>query len=396
MTDAVATIPAGELSEEHELLRQTVREFTESEVAHRAFEIDYEDEFPHDLYRRLGELGFLGLNVPEEYGGSGADELSMSITIEELARVSGTVANACLLAKLQSELICRRGTPEQISAFVPRIASGELICLIAVTEPGAGSDVANIKTSAKRTGSGWRLNGTKAFMTAGAVGELAVVLARTDPAAAGKGLTTFLVPKSPDGDPAKGFVADHKEALMGMRGLATAGILLQDTIVADEYVLGEPGRGLANALGSFNNGRIVIASLALGLATGAQDACLDYVRKREAFSRQIGDFQAVQFMLADACVEIDAARLLVRRAAQLKDAGRQFALQASQAKLFASDVAVRVATNAVQIHGGYGYTKDAVVERIYRDAKLTQIYEGTNQIQRVIIARHLLPKVDAQ
>jgi alkylation response protein AidB-like acyl-CoA dehydrogenase len=396
MTDATSTPPTGELSNEHELLRQTVREFAEAEVAPRAFEIDDEDAFPHDLYRRLGELGFLGLNVPEEYGGSGADELSMSITIEELARVSGTVANACLLAKLQAELICRRGTPEQIRAFVPRIASGELICLIAVTEPGAGSDVASVKTSARRIGSDWKLNGTKAFMTAGAVGELAVVLARTDAAAAGKGLTTFLVPKSPDGDPAKGFLADHKERLMGMRGLATAGILLQDTIVADDYVLGEPGRGLGNALGSFNNGRIVIASLALGLATGAQDACLDYVQKREAFSQRIGDFQAVQFMLADACVEIDAARLLVRRAAAFKDAGRQFALQASQAKLFASDVAVRVATNAVQIHGGYGYTKDSVVERIYRDAKLTQIYEGTNQIQRLIIARHLLPKVGAQ
>ncbi|GAB3378434.1 acyl-CoA dehydrogenase family protein [Amycolatopsis echigonensis] len=392
MASTTPSIPLGELSEEHELLRQTVRKFAESEVAPRAFEIDREDEFPHDLYRRMGELGFLGLNVPEEHGGSGADELSMSITLEELARVSGTVANACLLAKLQSELIVKRGTPEQIRTYVPRIAAGELICLIAVTEPGAGSDVASVKTSAKRTGSGWKLNGTKAFMTAGAVGELAVVLARTDPAAGSKGLTTFLVPKSPDGDPAKGFLADHKEQLMGMRGLATAGITLQDTLVSDEHVLGEPGRGLGNALGSFNNGRIVIASLALGLAAGAHDASLRYSQEREAFSQRIGDFQAVQFMLADACVEIDAARLLVRRAAQLKDAGAPFALQASQAKLFASDVAVRVATNAVQIHGGYGYTKDAVVERIYRDAKLTQIYEGTNQIQRVIIARHLLPK----
>ncbi|WIY01191.1 acyl-CoA dehydrogenase family protein [Amycolatopsis mongoliensis] len=392
MTSTTTSIPLGELSEEHELLRQTVRKFAESEVAPRAFEIDREDEFPHDLYRRMGELGFLGLNVPEEHGGSGADELSMSITLEELARVSGTVANACLLAKLQSELIVKRGTPEQIRTYVPRIAAGELICLIAVTEPGAGSDVASVKTTAKRTESGWKLNGTKAFMTAGAVGELAVVLARTDPAAGSKGLTTFLVPKSPDGDPAKGFLADHKEQLMGMRGLATAGITLQDTLVSDEHVLGEPGRGLGNALGSFNNGRIVIASLALGLAAGAHDASLRYSQDREAFSQRIGDFQAVQFMLADACVEIDAARLLVRRAAQLKDAGAPFALQASQAKLFASDVAVRVATNAVQIHGGYGYTKDAVVERIYRDAKLTQIYEGTNQIQRVIIARHLLPK----
>ena len=382
---------AFELDEEHDLLRQTVRDFAESEVAPRAFEIDREDRFPHDLYRRMGELGLLGLNVPEEYGGSGADELSMAVALEELARVSGTVANACLLAKLQSELIRTRGSQEQIARYVPRIASGELICLIAVTEPGAGSDVAAVRTTARRTDSGWVLNGTKAFMTAGAVGELAVVLARTDPDAGSKGLTTFLVPKSPDGDPANGFVVDHKDDLMGMRGLATAGIAFADTVVRDDQVLGEPGRGLANALGSFNNGRIVIASLALGLAAGAHDACLEYVRTRQAFNRRIADFQGVQFMLADARVEIDAARLLIHRAARLKDAGQPFALQASEAKLFASDMAVRVATNAVQIHGGYGYTKDAVVERIYRDAKLTQIYEGTNQIQRMIIARQLVP-----
>lgn len=376
--------------ESHAILRQTVRRFAESEVAPRAAAIDREDRFPHDVYQKMAGLGLLGLNVQEQYGGSGADELSTVIVLEELARVSGAVANACLLAKLQAELICRRGSDAQIRRFVPDIISGALICLIAVTEPGAGSDVGGITTTARREGDHWVLNGTKSFMTAGSVGGLAVVLARTDPSAGTKGLSTFLVAKSPDSDPRNGFVVDHKDELMGMRGLATAGIAMSDTVVSDANLLGAPGQGLANALGSFSNGRIVIAALALGLAVGAQEACLDYVGQRRAFGQAIGDFQAVRFMIADAAVDIDAARLLIHHAASLKDAGQPFAKAASVAKLFASDAAVRIASNAVQIHGGYGYTKEAVVERIYRDAKLTQIYEGTNQIQRLIIARHLL------
>jgi butyryl-CoA dehydrogenase len=302
-----------DLHDEHEAIRATVRKFAETEVRPRSAQIDRDDAFPHDLYARMGELGLLGLTAPEEYGGTGADEISMAITLEELARVSGTVANACLLAKLQAELICRAGTPEQAHRYVPDIVAGKRICLIAVTEPGTGSDVAAITTRARREGDQWVLDGTKAFMTAGAVGDLAVVLARTDPDAGSQGLTAFVVEKSPDGDPAKGFVADHKEELLGMRGLATAGIALTGTLVPDANVLGGEGRGMATALRSFTNGRIVIASLALGLAVGARDACLDYVTQRTAFGRPIGDFQAVQFMLADASVEIDAARLLIHR-----------------------------------------------------------------------------------
>ena len=378
------------LSEDQAAARDLARHFATESVAPRAAQIDRDDAFPHDLYAEMAQLGLLGLTVPEEYGGTGADEVSMCLAMEEVARVSGTVANALLLAKLQGELIVRVGTDRQRREFVPDIAAGKRICLIAVTEPGAGTDVASIATRAERRGAGWLLNGTKAFMTAGAVGDVAVVLARTSREPGHHSLTTFLVEKSIDGDPSKGFVVGHKDELMGMRGLGTAGIVLEDTFVLDSAVLGQPGEGFANVLRSFDNGRIVIACLALGLATGALLASISYAHERQAFGQTIENFQAVQLLIADMVVETEAARLLIHQAARLKDAGLTFSAAASTAKLFASDVAVRAASSAVQIHGGFGYTKEAAVERIYRDAKLTQIYEGTNQIQRVIIARDVL------
>jgi alkylation response protein AidB-like acyl-CoA dehydrogenase len=378
------------LDPDHRSARDLARQFATERVVMRAAEIDRDDEFPRDLYDEMAKLGLLGLNVPEQYGGVGADELTTCLVMEELAQASGTVANALLLAKLQSELICRVGSEEQKRAVVPDIVSGKRICLIAVTEPGAGTDVSGLTTKARRTDDGWVLDGTKAFMTAGAVGDVAVVLARTERDAGHRSFTTFLVPRSPDGDPTKGFQVGHKEDLMGLRGLATAGIVLDGTVVGDDAVLGKPGEGFFNVMRSFDNGRIIIASLALGLAVGAMRASLDYAQAREAFGRTIDKFQAVQLMLADMVADTEAARLLIHQAARLKDAGLDYSTAASVAKLYASDVAVRTASNAVQVHGGYGYTKDAVVERIYRDAKLTQIYEGTNQIQRVIISRAAL------
>lgn len=379
------------LTDDQRSARDLARRFARERVVPRAAAIDHDDEFPADLYREMAELGLLGLTIPEEYGGAGADDLSMSLVLEELARASGTVANAVLLAKLQSDLIVRLGNETQRNDVVPDIASGRRICLIAVTEPGAGTDVGGITTTATRTDTGWELNGTKAFMTAGAVGEVAVVLARTGDRSGGRdNLTTFLVPKSPHGDPTQGFVVGHKDELMGMRGLATAGIVFDGTRVADDAVLGEVGQGFDNVMRSFDNGRIVIASLALGLAQGALDESLRYAQERMAFGRAIEKFQAVQALIADMVVDTRAARLLIRQAAMLKDGGKPFAMEASIAKLFASDAAVRTASSAVQVHGGYGYTKESVVERIYRDAKLTQIYEGTNQVQRVVIARAAL------
>lgn len=378
------------LTEDQRDARDLARRFAEESVEPRAAEIDRDDEFPWELYGRMAELGFLGLNVSPEYGGVGADELTMALVMEEIARASGTVANALLLAKLQTELILRFGTPEQCQDVVPDVVAGRRICLIAVTEPDAGTDVSGIHTRAVRADGGWHITGTKAFMTAGAVGDVAVVLARTSAEGRHDALTTFLVPRSPDGDKAKGFVTGHKDDLMGMRGLATAGIVLDDTWVPESAALGPEGEGFHNVMRSFDNGRIVIACLALGLTVRALEESVSYSRERHAFGRSIENFQAVQLMLADMAVDVHSARHAIHHAARLKDKGLPFSVEASMAKLIASDAAVRSTSNAVQVHGGYGYTKESVVERLFRDAKLSQIYEGTNQIQRVIIARHLL------
>jgi len=380
------------LEEDHREARVLARRFASERVAPRAADIDSSDSYPWGLYQEMAEIGFLGLNIPTEYGGAGADELTMALVMEELAKGSAAVSNALLLAKLQGELINRFGSPEQKAEHLAKIANGECICIIAVTEPDAGSDVASIQTRAEKTDDGWRLSGTKAFMTSGAVGHLAVVLARTSPEAGHKGLSTFLVPKSPDGDPANGFLAGHKDDLMGMRGIGTAGIILDGTQVPDDALLGPEGDGFAQCMRSFDNGRIVIAALALGLASRALDESVGYSQERKAFGRTIDAFQLVQQLIADMAVDVHVARLAVHHAARLKDQGLPFSKAASMAKLIASDAAVRCASNAVQVHGGYGFTKESTVERIYRDAKLTQIYEGTNQIQRVIISRHLLAK----
>ena len=366
------------------LLRETVREFARREVAPRAAQIDRDDEFPWDLYRQLGELGILGMTLPAEYGGEGIDNVSLCIALEELAAASATLGNAALLAKIQGDMILRNGNEAQKRRYLPPLARGEQICLIAATEPGTGSDVAAIETTAVRRDGGYVLNGTKVYITAGLVGSFAVVLAKTDPAGGHRGLSAFIVES---GTP--GYSAEKSDEFMGLRGLGTSSIRFEDCFVPAAKLLGEENGGFNAAMHSFTTGRIVIATLALGIARAALEESRRYAEQRRAFGQPIGDFQAVQFMLADMVTEIEAARLLIHQAARLKDEGAPFAKEASMAKLFASDTAQRATTNAVQIHGGYGYTKAATVERLYRDAKLTQIYEGTNQIQRVIIARAL-------
>lgn len=377
------------LTREQRDIRDEARKFATEKILPRAIEMDEADEFPHDLYLQIAQLGFLGLTLPHEYGGAGADELSMCLVLEEFAHASGAIANATLLAKLQAEMIAREGTEAQRMRHIPNIVEGNSICLIAVTEPEAGTDVANVKTTATEHDGSWRLNGTKCFMTGGTLGDHAVVLARTGGAEGRHEFTTFLVPKSVTGDPKEGFVVDHKDRLMGMRGIGTADIGFRGAQLSSEDILGTRGDGFKAVMRSFNSARIAIAALALGLARSAADAAVQYAQQRSAFGQPIGDFQSISASLADMSTRITAARLLVHRAATLKDRNQDYRIAASMAKLHASDVAVQVASEALQVHGGYGYTKGTVVERVYRDAKLTQIYEGTNQIHRVIIARHL-------
>lgn len=374
-----------DLTEEQKMIRDTVRQFAEEVIAPRAAEIDEMDEFPHDIWKQMADLGFISLTLPEEFGGMGADHISCSIMLEELAKVSAAMSNAVLTSKLQSDFLNRFASNEQKEKYVASIGSGESICCICSTEPGGGTDVASLKTKAVLTGDRFIINGAKQFITMGTLGNLYITLARTNDQPGHKGISTILVEKERNG-----LKVGKKEKLMGIRGIGTSSIIYEDCEVPAENLIGNEGEGFKYAMGSFDNGRIVIASLALGLAQGALDQAAKYSLQREAFGQSISNYQAIQFMLADAESKIQAARLLIYKACYLKDQGRPYGKEAAIAKLYASDIAQEITTNAVQIHGGYGYTKEYPVERMYRDAKLPQIYEGTNQIQRVIIARQLL------
>lgn len=374
-----------DLTDAQRLIRDLAREFAEAEVRPRAAEIDRSDEFPWDLYKRMAELEILGMTVPPEYGGSGADTVSWCVVQEELARASAVVADAQLLCKLMSDMILRNGSEEQRRRYLPAMVRSEKICAIAQTEPAAGSDVAGVQTTATPTADGYVLNGTKRFITAAMVCELAVVVATTDRRKGRDGITLFLVEM---GTP--GFSRGGKEQLLGVRGLATGELVLEQCRVPREARLGGEGEGFKRAMVSLDTGRIGIGAQALGIAQAAMEAAVTYARQRPAFGRPIADFQAVQFMLADMSAQIEASRLLLRRAAWLKDQGRSIIREAAEAKLVASETAARVTTDALQIHGAYGYSTEFPVERLYRDARVYQIWEGTSQIQRLVIARQLL------
>ena len=374
-----------ELSDAERMLRDMVREFAEKEIRPRAAEIDRTDEFPRDLWRRMAELGILGMTLPPEYGGSGMDTVCWAIAQEEMARASVVVADIQLLGKLMQDVILRNGTEEQKAKHLPAMGRGEKICIIAQTEPGAGSDVAGIQTVAKPERGGYVLNGTKRFITCAMLADLAVVVATVDRSKGRQGITLFLVEK---GTP--GFAPGSKEHLMGVRGMGTGEVVFDNCWVSNECRLGGEGEGFKRAMMSLDTGRIGIGCQALGLAQAAMEESIRYAKQRAAFGQPIANLQAIQLKLADMSAGIEAARLRLRHAAWLKDQGRPIIREAAEAKLLASDLAVRVATDALQIHGAYGYSTEFPIERLYREAKVYQIWEGTSEIQRVVIARQLL------
>jgi hypothetical protein len=374
-----------DLTDAQRMTQEMVRAFADKEVKPRASEIDRTDAFPRDLYARMAELGILGMTLPPGFGGAGADTMSWAVAQEELARASAAVADTQLLAKLMMDMILNNGSDEQRHAYLPAMARGERICVIAQTEPGAGSDVAGIQTVARPTSDGYVLNGTKRFITAALECDLAVVVATTDKQKGRKGIVLLLVEY---GTP--GFARGSKEEVMGARGLATGELVFADCYVPRSCLLGGQEEGFKRAMASLDTGRIGIGAQALGIAQAAMEEAIAYARQRTAFGRALKEFQAIQFMIADMSVQIEAARLLIRRAAFLKDQGRPILREAAEAKLFASETAARVTNDALQIHGAYGYSAEFPIERLYRDARVYQIWEGTSQIQRLIISRQLL------
>jgi alkylation response protein AidB-like acyl-CoA dehydrogenase len=374
-----------ELSDAQRMLRDMVREFAEKEIRPRAAEIDRTDEFPWDLWKRMAELGILGMTAPPEYGGAGMDVVSWAIAQEEMARASVVVADIQLLSTLMQKMILQNGTEAQKTTYVPPLVSGGKIAIIAQTEPGAGSDVAGIQTTAKPERGGYVLNGSKRFLTCAMLADLAIVVATVDKSKGHKGITLFLVDK---GTP--GFSTGSKEHLMGVKGMGTGEVVFDNCWVPKENLLGGEGEGFKRAMMSLDTGRIGIGCQAVGLAQAAMEEAVRYAKQRSAFGGPIANLQAIQFMLADMSAGIEAARLRLRHAAWLKDQGRSIIREAAEAKLLASDLAVKVTSDALQIHGAYGYSTDFAIERMYREAKVYQIWEGTSEIQRVVIARQLL------
>jgi len=374
------------LSDEHRMMQKMVREFAEKEIAPRAAEIDRTCEFPADTFRKLGQQGLLGIPYPEEEGGAGFDYLSYAIAVEEVSRVCGSTA---LSMAAHTTLGCgplhHFGTPEQKDRFLGRLASGEMLGAYGLTEPNSGSDSGGMQTRAVKDGDHWVLNGQKAWMTNGGVAGLYTVTALTDPEKKTKGITAFLIEAGQEGAEVG---AEYDK--LGCRGSNTVEFYLTDCRVHESMVLGEVNRGFPQFMEILNMGRISIGAMALGLAQASLDAAAKYSLEREQFGQPIGHFQAIQFMLADMATEIEAARLLVYQAARLKDLGEPFAIPASKAKLYASEAAHRACHKAIQIHGGYGYSREFPVERYMRDAKLTEIGEGTSEVQRMIIGRDLL------
>jgi butyryl-CoA dehydrogenase len=368
------------------MVRETTRAFVEREVKPVAQRLDREAIYPSELVKRLGELGLMGILVPQEFGGSGMDLLSCVVAMEEISKAWASLAVAM---SVQNSLVCapiaRFGNAAQKKKYLPSLARGERLGCYALTEPGSGSDAGSIQTRAKRVDDDFVLNGNKIFATNGNRADLAIVYAVTDPARGKKGISAFIVEKN-----SPGFVVGKLEDKLGLRSSDTASLLFEDCPVPGENLLGTEGEGFTIALATLDGGRIGIAAQALGIAQGCLEESVAYAQQRRQFGRAIAEFEAIQWMLADMATEIDAARLLTYRAAWLAEQGRTFTKEAAMAKLFASEAANRAAYKAIQIFGGYGYTKEFAVERFFRDARITTIYEGTSEIQRLVIARRLI------
>lgn len=368
------------------MIRETARKFAEEELAPSADERDETEVFPTEAVKKMGELGFLGMMVSEQYGGAGLDTVSYVLAVEEVSKVD---ASAGVIMSVNNSLVCwgleSFGSEQQKEKYLKELASGTKLGAFALSEPEAGSDATNQRTTARRDGDHYILNGTKNFITNGSTADVVLVMAATDKSKGAKGVSTFIVDK---GIP--GFSVAKKEKKLGIRSSDTVSLAFTDCRIPKENLIGEEGFGIKFALKTLDGGRIGIAAQALGIAQGSLDAALNYSKERKAFGHPIADFQALQFKLADMATNIEAARLLTLRAALLKDEGKPFGPSAAMAKLYASKVAVSSALEAIQIHGGYGYVREYKVERFLRDAKITEIYEGTSEIQRIVIARSIL------
>jgi alkylation response protein AidB-like acyl-CoA dehydrogenase len=374
------------LTAEQQAIRQTAREFADEQIRPHVMEWDEAQQFPREVFRKLGELGFLGTIFPENYGGAGLSYMDYIGVIEEIAAVDGSVGlSLAAHTSLGSNHIYQFGTEAQRQKYVPRLATGEWLAAWGLTEAEAGSDSGGTRSTAVRDGDSWVLNGSKNFTTNASVGQVAVLMAVTDRSAGRHGISAFIVELDNPG-----IRVGKKENKLGMRASDTCTLVMEDCRIPADNLLGSEGSGFVDSMKILDGGRISIAALALGMARGAWEAALKYAKQRRQFGRPIADFEAIQFYLAEMATEIDAARLLTERAARERDRGEETTRHSAQAKLYASEIAVRVADRAVQIHGGYGYIKDDPVEKIYRDVKLCTIGEGTSEIQKLVIARSLL------
>jgi butyryl-CoA dehydrogenase len=375
-----------ELTDEQLLIRETARAFTENEIVERARENDRNEHFDVELVQKIAAQGYLGAIVPREYGGAGLDYLSYGVIVEEIGRGDSAMRT---VISVQTSLVCsaivRWGTEEQKQRYLPKLCSGEWLGCFGLTEPDTGSDAANQKTRAKRTDAGWVINGAKMWISLGNYAKLAMIFAQTDPELGHRGLACFLV--ETEGN--EGFAPQEIHHKLGLRGSDTASISLSDCEVPEDALLGEVGDGFKIAMTSLDSGRYSVAAGCVGICEGCVEHSVNYAKEREQFGRPIAAFQLVQAMLADMKVETDAARMLVYRAGYLKDAGKPSTTETSIAKLYATEAAVKCANTAIQVHGGAGYVDDHPVERYFRDVRVTTLYEGTSQIQKLIIGRAL-------